>query len=74
MKMCALEVSGGPVENEARELSAHVSLLRCLRAVCVRLAAAAQVTHRHISWAAAATLKDCLEQDFRVMQVRWVGG
>lgn len=34
----------------------------------VRLVAA-QVTHRHIAWAAAATLKDCLEQDFRIMQV-----
>eukprot|EP00903_Cladosiphon_okamuranus_P006654 g6497.t1 len=29
---------------------------------------ALKVTHRHISWAAAATLKDCLEHDFRVMQ------
>ncbi|CAM9465045.1 unnamed protein product [Ectocarpus sp. 6 AP-2014] len=29
---------------------------------------ALKVTHRHISWAATTTLKDCLEQDFRVMQ------
>ncbi|CAM9806811.1 unnamed protein product [Pylaiella littoralis] len=29
---------------------------------------ALKVTHRHISWAATATLKGCLEQDFRVMQ------
>ncbi len=30
---------------------------------------ATKVTHRHISWAATTTLQDCLEQDFRVMQV-----
>ncbi|CAN0275001.1 unnamed protein product, partial [Ectocarpus fasciculatus] len=29
---------------------------------------ALKVTHRHISWAVTTTLKDCLEQDFRVMQ------
>lgn len=68
---CATSEESKQLHNEAaRETSAYTSF--CLpslrvRVVCVLFAA--QVTHRHISWAAAATLKECLERDFRVMQV-----
>lgn len=70
---CATSEESKQLHNEAaRETSAYTSsvcLLPSLRVRVVCVLFAAQVTHRHISWAAAATLKECLERDFRVMQV-----